>query len=301
MKKDKRESALRIMEALSGVDEELLERCGQPEPMDVCNGKKVSGEKKIYGFMGRYGGLCAACLCLAVLGAAYFGIEQQQKGTSMDTAESAQAENMTESMLTEEETEAVWKIPGSQAEEGESAEKPESAAGEETGMTELSSQNSSSQDSMTDRVHPEEEIEMMQEEVYKQSENMAGEEISWEDACAVEGLGKYVPDRVPDGYQLLSAIYYDMGTDGGSSILLSWTDGEHSFLIKLTEAETGNKMDAAEKPVIIAGENRECEIPKPGEDGITRFAILYEDGVLAEYEGCLAESEIKGMFESVNP
>ena len=34
MSRQKEEQALRIMEALSGVDEELLERCGRPQPVE---------------------------------------------------------------------------------------------------------------------------------------------------------------------------------------------------------------------------------------------------------------------------
>ena len=66
MKRDKKESALRIMEALSGVDEELLECCEQQERKDSDNGKSLSSGNKIYRWGRRYGGLCAACLCLAV-------------------------------------------------------------------------------------------------------------------------------------------------------------------------------------------------------------------------------------------
>ncbi|MCM1027939.1 MAG: hypothetical protein NC432_16065 [Roseburia sp.] len=55
MDRKKQEQALRMMSALSGVDEELLERCGQTEE-----------RRKIF----RFASLCAACLCAALVGAA---------------------------------------------------------------------------------------------------------------------------------------------------------------------------------------------------------------------------------------
>lgn len=55
------EKAMKLMQALSGVDEELLERSEE----------RKTGHK-IVRFMNRYGKGCAACLCLIVAGAAFF-------------------------------------------------------------------------------------------------------------------------------------------------------------------------------------------------------------------------------------
>ena len=57
------EKAMKLMQALSGVDEELLERSEE----------RKTGHK-IVRFMNRYGKGCAACLCLIVAGAAFFSM-----------------------------------------------------------------------------------------------------------------------------------------------------------------------------------------------------------------------------------
>ncbi len=79
MKTDKESGAIRLMEALSAASEELLERsekAGRAEP----GGKKAG----IILFVQKYAKACAACLCLAVLGAAYFGISQMRMGSAGD-------------------------------------------------------------------------------------------------------------------------------------------------------------------------------------------------------------------------
>lgn len=88
----KDDGALRIMEALSAVDQELLERSGMPaaeavegkrSSMPVVevserkrNGRKMtnmSSNKKGYGKLWRYGRMAAACLAIVAVGAVSWG------------------------------------------------------------------------------------------------------------------------------------------------------------------------------------------------------------------------------------
>lgn len=290
MKRDKKESALRIMEALSGVDEELLERCEQQERKDSDNGKSLSSGNKIYRWGRRYGGLCAACLCLAVLGAAYYGMEQQ-KNSEADMAIFAQPECADEAEVTEEETDTDDAMNSGRL---ENREEPEEALAETGNTNDTVSQMYDLQGAAVQNAETESTKELPQTDKYVQAENAAGEEISREEACATEILGTHVPDYLPTGYQPFRAVR-EAGEDGTKKLLLTWTDGQHELSVKLTLAENQTVDDKVS--VVNVGENWESEIPEPEEDGSTCFVLLYSDGVSAEYKGWLTVDEIKRLLD----
>ncbi|MBQ8117972.1 MAG: hypothetical protein IJ147_07950 [Lachnospiraceae bacterium] len=72
MVSDKREGAMRLFEAFSGVDEKYLEACEQP---------KVVPFARLAGFHRRYGKLVAAALVFCVAGAGYLGREWLRMGS----------------------------------------------------------------------------------------------------------------------------------------------------------------------------------------------------------------------------
>ncbi len=76
---EKEEQAIRILEAMSGVDEELLARSERKAPA------KQSG--KVVSFWHKYGKAMAACACLAVLGTAFWGIGNLSKSSDNAAAE----------------------------------------------------------------------------------------------------------------------------------------------------------------------------------------------------------------------
>lgn len=271
MKKEKKESALRLMEALSGVDEELLERCEQSE----CSSSSISElqpGKKIYKWMHRYGGLCAACLCLMVLGAAYFTMEQQ-KSSSTDSAQPQM--ECAEDVITTDEDAGIDHLDLQMS-------------GSSGNVDEITEE-------ITEEAATKENFQYDRNE--QQTENMTEKEISWEAACSTEILGAYVPVHIPEGYQPLKAIR-EMGEDGSVKLLLIWTNGQHQLSVKLNPIDNGEKQEeAAGIFAVYAGENWERKIPEPEEDGSTCFVLFYETGVSAEYKGWLTGDEIKNLLE----
>ena len=72
-KTDKRDGAMRIFEALSGVDEKYLAACEQPQ---------VTSFERLARFHRRYGKFVAAALVFLVVGAGYWGMNSLRLGNS---------------------------------------------------------------------------------------------------------------------------------------------------------------------------------------------------------------------------
>lgn len=303
------EGALRIMEALSGVDEELLERCEQSGTVKRKKTTKESQENKIHKFARRYGKVCAACLCLAVLGAAY-KVSTLRMGSMYDSAKSG------------EQTEAFE--PETDGGEEEYAETKEGIMEVETteatreydepcwldidmimeralfGASSAERTENSPQSQLSSVLESEKTDAQNTEQAIKELENSASTsraEISWEDVYSVEGLGNYVPVEWPEGYIPLAAEQ-STGKDMRNNLLLTWTNQEHALWLNLTETELNKDMlQESEEAVFAVEEDWQSKLPEPEADGSIQFALLYEDGVLAEYKGWLTVSEIMDLFQ----
>ncbi len=96
---------------------------------------------------------------------------------------------------------------------------------------------------------------------------------------------------VPAGYDLIRAegsLYYE------------WSDGEHSLWLKLTETElTADLRFDAEPPVYTVQQEWKELIPSTDGSGYLQFALLYENGMLAEYCGALERDEVILLMESL--
>lgn len=250
----KRERALRIMEALSGVDEELLERSGRENGATAQNGEKTENRKegaKIYRFVHRHGKLLAACLCLAILGTAFWGL-QRLEGFPYGSSKTTEAFTM---------------------------------------------------DSAVDNCVPEtaEEMAVAEEDksVQNSGANIPDEEISWQDARELEGLGAYIPSKLPAEYR---EEYACKGTDSGRTVRLTlrWSNGKQDLQLGISEADWNEEIRFdAEPPVFTAEEDWKNLLPEPDEDGCRQFGLLLESGILVEYRGYLEKEEILEMFESI--
>lgn len=318
----KEESAVRIMEALSGVDEELLERCGRQKPVKIKKTTNVSENGRAWGFMRRYGKACAACICLALLGAAYgvstLRTDSSAGGTSSDAVkpesvmqEAAEeyevgsgdeipAEGGEETVVTEEaesfenisryaETEPVWLDIDMLV---------ENASGH---MERAESADSVSQELLSSAI-PEQKSEKTEDAEDKDdmseklTDSVSGTAVSWEDVYAVSGLGNHVPTELPEGYTPLFAEQ-SAGEDVRNSLLLTWENQEYILWLNLTETELdADMLQGSDAAVFSAEEDWQSRIPEPGEDGGIQFALLYDDGVLAEYKGWLTTDEITDLF-----
>lgn len=275
----KKEQAFRLMQALSGVDEELLERSEEE------NRKHWTG---IYYFMGKYGKTCAAVFCIVTLGAALWARETIGLHSDDKMAGGA-VEHVAEQL-----TEGV-------AEEAAIAETGiEDAAKEETPQEAYQTGMMADKDTGTwkEPQWTAEKKEMLVSEEAEKSNGAAEHAgmISLEEAYAIQNLGKYIPTELPEGYAFQYAS--DNGMKGmQNGVTLLWCNGESELWLHITQTDMSVEMrfDAA-PPIFTVEEEWESLLPEKDEDGGQQFGILHEDGVLVEYCGCLSEEELDQIF-----
>lgn len=337
---NKEESALRIMDALSGVDKELLERSDGKQPESIVGTASdrtaQSGEGVVvYKFVRRHGKALAACLCLCVLGTAFWGMSRLVLAPHGSTGKSSDTvrENSTS---TAGAPEAAVQIPteGAAEEYAESVAEvqpetdfAESASGVEAeepqwiGMQLAEAVIKNSQQADYGDVIDEEEKKQIDELQMSVSEGMepgekaadkenavatdgssgadACREISWEEARSLKDVGVHVPDRVPEGYEAICVRLRDAG-EGRSRLTLLWNNGEKNLWLNVTETGCSSNMRFdSEPPLFTVEEDWKNLLPKPDGDGAIQFGLLLEDGVLVEYQGYLTENEIVELFDSI--
>lgn len=308
MNTEKESGAIRLMEALNAASEELLERSEKA-------GRAESGEKKagIRLFVQKYAKACAACLCLAVLGAAYFGISQMRMGSAGDANTKnagsgdgySGAAQMGEMVQEEIGDQAPAQISDQAQGEGwsESAE-PVFAEPEWLDIESLKKVATAAGKAEADGPEEVRQETVRQETETVPAENLvkgnmsteipeAGETDTTEGRPAANDVltGEELAAAVPAGYDLISAegsLYYE------------WFDGEHSLWLKLTETEltTDLRFDA-EPPVYTVQQEWKELIPSADGSGYLQFALLYENGMLAEYCGALERDEVILLMESL--
>lgn len=289
------EKAMKLMQALSGVDEELLERSEE----------RKTGHK-IVRFMNRYGKGCAACLCLIVAGAAFFSM----RGVKTD--------NTTESIME--------MAPGLQANMAAGGTEDD-AAGEaaelecaETAKEELAETMNSDMDAgeapawldIEELVqHAKHSAEQDETEKYsgaqnngaletEKAEGTAGVESTTEDIQqnATEELrqSRKVAPLVPDSYSYIEETL----SENGESRTVEWSDGEHGLWLRFTQTELTTDVCFDAEPPVYTVEEDWRELITEKEDGERqRLALLYEDGMLVEYSGYLTSEELIALFESL--
>lgn len=289
------EKAMKLMQALSGVDEELLERSEE----------RKTGHK-IVRFMNRYGKGCAACLCLIVAGAAFFSM----RGVKTD--------NTTESIME--------MAPGLQAnmtaggtEDGAAGEAAELECAE-TAKDELTETMNSDMDAGEapawldiEELVQQAKHSAEQDETEKYSgvqnngaletekaEGIAGVESTTEDIQqnATEELrqSRKVAPLVPDSYSYIEETL----SENGESRTVEWSDGEHGLWLRFTQTElTTDVCFDAEPPVYTVEEDWRELITEKEAGERQRLALLYEDGMLVEYSGYLTSEELIALFESL--
>lgn len=315
---EKKDQAFRIMEALSGVDAALLERsektcdcAAELRPGDAGKAGKPDGGMRIYRFVHRHGRACAACLCLALLGAAFWGLTFGPYGSGQDKA-ADYSETAATGMKTESMAEAAPQTPEEGAANGigteEAAEegiKPEATKPEtETKKTELAEDGVSGDTQCVTEALIEDQSGLKSEQtvnsgISASKQEQLEEEISWEEAYDMEALGEHIPVTLPEGYEPSVAL---CGTtvEGENKLILTWSNGEKTFRLCLS----GGGMIAglrseADEAINAAEENWKDKLPEPGEDGFIAFGLLLEDGVQAEYQGYLSKEEICALFDSI--
>lgn len=288
---EREENALRIMRALSGVDEELLARSESMDGAAETKEKKQSG-RKIVRFMNRHGRALAACLCLAVLGAAYLLVEFRQGNERSDGTGSGGA-YIADNGMYEAEVQDKTNAAHENREEAD-------------GMSpdEMWDADDLMPDNHTDDVGAAETAgdQQKQSDALNEQTQTANprpqQDLSLEEAKACEALGAHIPETIPEGCDFVKAAYESPAS--GSRLILTWSDGQRLFRVKLSQTLFAEPEEAAAETdiaVYSATGDWEETFWQPEKSGRLQFAVLYEDGVLAEYEGYLGKEDILKMFD----
>lgn len=300
MSEKKQKRSLRIMNALSAVDGELLERCDRAG--------KGAERRRGQGRLFRWGFLCAACLCAVLIGGIFrigfppgnddSGGWQNMAGGMPESLTVLPREQPEEENGGVREEEAAWEtkepvwIDLAALREAETVDGTDQEFWTET-MTELRKETASEEKEAEER-----KAGALTEAGYPNETEAEREEIpqEWLENCLESGLGEYVPSKLPEGYRRREASR-GRGGDGKEELLLSWSSGERILWLYLRE--TGLNPEAEYDwvfPVLSAGGDWQEEIPEEDGEGLRRFAVLYGDGVLAEYAGQLTEEEIRELL-----
>lgn len=271
---DRQDQAFRLMEALSGVDEELLSR----------SERQPSAKKKIVQFMGRYGALCAACLMCAVLGSVYLlnGGSQSKDSAANEAApvkltadtrygiameEACEEEvNLSEAdtnvLLTDAGEAVNWKIPA------ESVRTVPEANG-------------------TDTVTQGNDIETAEEKLY------SGAAFDAEKQMSIAGYSL----QTPAGYAMSSeeaAVQED-----GTGVYTWYKEGVPCYVrvVVLDSAAIDRLCEDGEVLVKDSQGQWLTKLPAADEDGLRQFALSVGNGIVTEYYGYLTVEEIRQLFE----
>lgn len=271
------EKAMKLMQALSGVDEELLARSEERKP-----------EHKIVRFMNRYGRGCAACLCLIAAGAAFFamrGVKTDNTTESiMDMAPGLQA-NMTAG--------GTEDVAAGEAAELECAE----TAKEELAETMNSDMDADEAPAWLDIEALAQQAELSGAEEAGM-DGAAGNEDNKQQLSSLESLrqSRKVEPLVPDSYSYIEETL----SEDGESRTVEWSDGEHGLWLRFTQTElTTDVCFDTEPPVYTVAEDWRKLITEKEDRERRRLALLYEDGLLVEYSGYLTGEELIALFESL--
>lgn len=262
--------AMKIFEALSSADEELLTRSE--------NHKGNEGHKRVISF-GRFAKVMAACICFAVLGVAAY------TGTQLHTAK----ENMSADCASPADVK--------EAVEGVSIDEAAPEAAEGVAMDEVTE--------VVGGAVAEEALEMEADA----GASLAMSDEAWEEEAlrATEILGAYLPTWLPEGYVYESGCGVDEN-HSEQGISLQWTNGVDTIRISVRECVPEQALLQSQYPVFVessfAPENVRACIRSAGEEGdantpAIHFAVLYDSGILVEYCGDATAEDIWKMFESV--
>lgn len=274
-KKERFSGAVRIFEALSAVDSELLERSEKP--------------KKVIPVYRYTKGLAVACCFLVIGGAALLmgkviltpaGSSMSQDVESMremtagagDTA----AEDAVESVM--DEVASVTQTDGKEEEAGEQdnagldsgekvVEAAESLQGTRTESVKESAGNidcnAGNIDHNTDTTD------------YCDTDDIHFTFSGIEEARAMDTVGDYIPSRIPEGYLYESAYGlkdYGMTDKSWNTVSILWSKGSDTIELVITEypEEAAQSMPLA-------------DISRPETYDVNRYEIPYADTVPGEY------------------
>ena len=132
----------------------------------------------------------------------------------------------------------------------------------------------------------------------QEAELTQAQQLTWEQAAALDGLGSHVPTDLPAEYSLQKAVY-GKGTEGQDVLLLYFADGQQGLLLRLEEtAQAPDMQSAADYPVYRETEDWQTFLTEAEQDGQVRLGLLLEDGTLISYQGALSAETLCRLLDS---
>ena len=274
---DRQDQAFRLVQALSGVDGELLARTE----------RQPSAKKKIVQFMGRYGALCAACLMCVVLGSIYllYGGSRSKDSAANEAApvklaqdarygitlegaceEEVSPSEAQEVLLSNAVSAVDWKIPAEKAQFGVAS----------NGIDTVTKENA------TGGV-PEAETEDGEYDTTSGA-NMPMSAIA---AFSLEAPAGYTGNPEQELQE------------DGSGVYTWYQEGIPCYVrVVLLDSATIDRLCESGEVLVRDSEGQWLtKLPAADEAGLRQFAMSVGNGVVTEYYGYLTESEIRALFE----
>lgn len=294
MSEEKRDGAMRIFEALSAVDEELLER-------------SETQRTPILSFWYRHSKGLAAAVCIAVLGVSAWsvttifspmGAMKPQDNLAADSVVPQVSERKAESADAETAREAAKQYDRTEPKAGETWE---NAPGE--GMQEMAPE-------AIKEAAEEKEEQQGGITIDEANGGNAIKELTEAEARETAVVGAYIPTSFPEGYVFDAArggslgeqhdlfVCYSRGID---EITLSFSTEEEE-LLDFNDTENPIYYAEALTPELIASRMKICEDKGDTSTPRGNFAVYYKkDGVYVRFNGRGSAEEISEMFASVRP
>lgn len=306
------EQAVKIFEALSEVDEELLDR---------CNRKTVRKAGTAYGLFQRYAGAMAAGICLIVMGAVSWGGYQLITGSSGSDSSGSngaymELSDMAQSMEAAEGDTCGWDGGGG-TENIVTAAGSSAAVAEDTNgaadsvTTSLEAAKSESTQELLSGTPAKEQTSLesgnteidpygkLREQETALSDSR--EEVSWEEACATEPFSSYLPTVIPASYEAFSARR-STSPEQWDNLIFKWTDGEHILSLNMTSGEVVTREDIERWDGVnefVTEDFRKDRMPDPPAGEPLAFTLYYMDGMKIEFQGYLTSDEMWEVVESI--
>lgn len=329
------DQAMKLFEALSGVDEELLERCNDQK----VNRKNIT----VHRWFWRYGRTMAACICLIVVGAAAWSgyrlvmgswgsANSSGSGQSMNTSP-AELSDMAQSVAVMDEGSDGYRNTGSddttaEVSMGSTTETAGEGARQEvgTGRIESEMENTAAVEAATQTPgqsqmeanktndtgssgdsydsHAESTIAERMAELLKRESALSDSRqmISWGEACSLEPFAGYLPTALPAGYEAFSARQSAL-PDEWNNVIFKWSDGEHILSLNMTQGEVMTREEIDRRDGVNeypAEEIRKELISGAQLDGHIYFTLYYADGMRIDFDGYITVDEMWEIVESVS-
>ena len=305
MSEEKRQGAIRIFEALSGVDQELLERSEAENKKGTAVFSFARGSK-----------ILAAALCFVVLGA---GALTGRRLLLSGGASSRSSQSVQEMAAFDAADAQGGQDNGEQSAMAQDSPEGETAMAQDSPEGETAMAQGSITEEAVEREAAQEEADseaVQDSQIDYSSKSSSAQELSEEQARQTAVLGAYVPTILPEGYVFDRANITSDET--GETLFIMWINGmdEISLGLSLQDAENLLFVDVEnpetfDNPVFKSSDLGEELISScikiyedAGDTSTPRgsFAVYYEeDGVLVSFTGRGDAESIWKMFASIRP